>query len=199
MTRTIQLTLLLLTVFAWTAAASPANWTGPYAPCNRHADLLSHAHMDLGVRFSTSNEELARQFVRALDFWAGILDLEWHEVDSQQCAIQVVDGTSRLFDVGDGCACVAARSQYPDRADFQGWIAFNPVLKFKGNEMFLDAVHEIGHLFGLPHNPSSSSVMFFSDFDQDVSLNAADLEALAARHKLRPGVIVDRSLAVAAR
>lgn len=153
--------------------------------------------MDLRVKVATSNFELARQFERAMDFWAGILDFEWHEVDSPDCSIQLVDGKPRLFQI-DGCACVAARSQYPDRADFQGWIAFNPALRFTDNEMFLDSVHEIGHLLGLPHNPSSSSVMFFSDFDQEVSLNTADLEALAARHKLRAGVVVDHPLAVTA-
>ncbi|HTA41140.1 MAG TPA: matrixin family metalloprotease [Bryobacteraceae bacterium] len=190
--------LLLLTVLMPVAMAAPPNWSGPYVPCNRHSDLLSHGHMDLGVKFSTSNAELVRQFEHAMDFWAGILDFEWHEVGSQDCSIQLVDGSPLLFAMGDGCGCVAARSQYPDRADFQGLIAFNPAVRFTGNELFLDSVHEIGHLFGLPHNPSSSSVMFFSDFDQDVCLDAADLEVLAARHKLRPGIFVDRALAVAA-
>lgn len=154
--------------------------------------------MDLGVKVSTLNPELARQFERAMDFWAGILDFEWHEVDSPDCSIQLIDGSAPLFAMVDGCGCVAARSQYPDREDFQGWIAFNPAVRFTGNELFLDSVHEIGHLFGLQHNPSSSSVMFFSDFDQDVCLNEADLEALAALHKLRPGILVDRSIAVSA-
>lgn len=198
MTSTLKFLSLVFVVFSGSAAAAPPNWTGPYAPCNRHADLLSRGHMDLGVRFATLNPELARQFERALDFWAGILDFDWREVDSQDCSIQIVDGAPRLFEVGDGCACVAARSQYPDRAHFEGWIAFNPAVKFTDNEMFLDSVHEIGHLFGLPHNPSSSSVMFFSDFDQAVSLNADDLEALASRHKLRQGVSMIQPLLVAA-
>ena len=192
----VRIILLSLTALIHTAIAAPPNWSGPYAPCNRHSDLLSHEHMDLGVKFATSNSELARQFERAMDFWAGILDFDWHEVDSQDCSIQLLDGTPRLFAMGEGCGCVAARSQYPDRADFQGWVAFNPAVRFTNNELFLDSVHEIGHLFGLPHNPSSSSVMFFSNFDQNVSLSAADLEALAVRHRLRPGVAVDRSLVV---
>jgi hypothetical protein len=55
--------------------------------------------------------------------------------------------------------------------------------------MFRDSVHEIGHLFGLQHNPSVSSVMFFDDFGQSSSLDFADLRALAAMHKLRTSIV----------
>lgn len=199
MTRTLTLSFLLLTTFVAAPAAAPPNWTGPYTPCNRHTALLSYGHADLGVRFATANAELALEFARAMDFWAGVVDIDWHAVDSDDCSIQLVDGKPHLFEMGDSCECVAARSQYPDRARFEGWVAFNPAVKFEGNEMFLDSVHEIGHLLGLPHNPSSSSVMFFSDFDQDVSLNAADLDALASRHKLRAGILTSAPIAVTVR
>ena len=56
---------------------------------------------------------------------------------------------------------MAARSQFPDRPAFQGWIAFNPGSKLTQDEMFVVSVHEIGHLLGLPHNPSGSSMMYF--------------------------------------
>ena len=175
---------LLLAASLGIAEASPPNWSGNYPPCNRHPDLLNQEHVDLGVRISTSNTVLARQFAKAMDFWTGILDLEWHEVDAQDCAIQLVDGTPGLFDP----AAIAARSQFPDRPEFQGWIAFNPGSKLTEQEMFLVSVHEIGHLLGLPHNPSASSVMFFLKLDQSALLDAADLHALAGRHKLRAGI-----------
>ena len=54
--------------------------------------------------------------------------------------------------------------------------------------MFVISVHEISHLLGLPHNPSGSSVMFFLDLDDSVPLDAADLAALASRHKMRAGI-----------
>jgi len=163
------------------AAAAPPNWTGEFAPCQRTPDLLSLDPVDLGVRISTSNNLLARQFLRAMDFWTGVVDLQWHPVDSRECSIQLVDGTPDLFDASG----IAARSQFPDRPGFEGWIAFNPGSRLTADEMFRISVHEIGHLLGLPHNPSGSSVMFFLDLDRSPSLDSADLDALASRHRLR--------------
>ena len=167
------------------AGTSPQNWNGEYPPCNRHSDLLKRDHVDLGVRISTSNKVLAREFARAMNFWAGVIDIEWHEADSEDCSIELVDGMADLFD----SAAVAARSQFPDRPAFEGWVAFNPGSKLTGRDMFLVSVHEIGHLLGLPHNPSAGSVMFFLQLDDPVVLDTADLDALAGRHKLRTGIL----------
>lgn len=181
---TLKLALLLLAAGSGIAETSAPNWSGRFPPCHRHPDLLSRGHVNLGVRISTSNTALARQFGRAMQFWSGVLDLEWHEVDSQDCSIQLVDGTPELFDA----AGMAARAQFPDRPSFEGWIAFNPGAKLNEHEMFTISVHEIGHLLGLPHNPSGSSVMFFLELEDSVSLDAADLNALAERHKLRADI-----------
>ena len=145
--------------------------------------------MDLRVRISTPNLVLAQQFERAMNFWSEILDMTWHEVNSENCSVQLVDGTPELFASNGGCGCAPARSQLPDRRGFQGWIAFNPTMSSTAEQMFRDSVHEIGHLFGLHHNPSISSVMFFNDFGQDSSLDFADLRALAGMHKLRPSIL----------
>ena len=179
---------LLLAASFGIAEAAPQNWGGKYHPCDRHHDLLNREHVDLGVRISTANPALAREFEQAMEFWSGVLDLEWHEEDSQNCSIQLVDGAPELFDSAGSCACISARSQFPNLPAFQGWIAFNPGVKLTEHEMFLVSVHEIGHLLGLPHNPSGSSVMFFLGLDEAVSLDAADLDALASRHKLRAGI-----------
>jgi hypothetical protein len=183
-----HLAVLLFLVFplaSFGSNDSRANWTGRYAPCHRHTDLLASEHVNLGVRIATSDPVLAEQFARAMDFWSEVLDMNWHEVDSDDCAIQVVDGTPSLFDF---CLCMSARSQSPDQPAFQGWIAFNPRLKLSREQKFLDSVHEIGHLLGLSHNPSESSVMFYFGQDHRVSLDARDLGSLAARHPLRPDI-----------
>jgi hypothetical protein len=184
-TLTVFVFLLPLTGFG-IAEASPPNWSGRYAPCDRHAELLNQDNVDLAVRISTTNTVLAQQFAKAMDFWTGVLDLGWHAVDSEECSMQLVDGTPALF---DWCTCMSARSQFPDRSGFEGWIAFNPRLKLTKQEMFLDSVHEIGHLLGLPHNPSESSVMYSFGLDKAAALDAADLDALAARHKLRSALL----------
>ena len=145
----MKLIFLVLAASLGIAEASPPNWSGKYAPCNRHFDVLNREHMNLGVKFSTSNTALARQFALAMEFWTGVLDLEWHDVDSQDCSIQLVDGTPELFNSANTCRCVSARAQLPDLPAFQGWIAFNPSLKLNEHEMFLTSVHEIGHLLGL--------------------------------------------------
>jgi hypothetical protein len=177
--------ILFLPAIPCFAQATHANWTGHYTPCDRHSDLLDHGHLDIAVRISTTNDALAEQFQNALEFWSSVVDLDWHEVNSEDCSMQLVDGTPALF---DWCICMSARSQLPDREDFQGWIAFNPRFKLSKEEMFLDSVHEIGHVLGLAHNPDDSSVMFSFGVEKSAWLDVADLDALALRHVLRPGI-----------
>src|SRR5450631_113389 len=101
----------LLVGFSVAEGETLANWSANYPPCNRHSELLKLGHMDLGVRVATANAFLAEQFRRAMDSWARILDLDWHEDDTQDCSIQLVDGERALFQP----AAIVARSQLPDR------------------------------------------------------------------------------------
>lgn len=174
------LLLVRATLVVW-ADEFPPTWGGDYPPCERHAELLKHEHKDLGVRFATSDSELVAAFAHAMDFWASILDMEWHEEGNRNCSIQIVDGRRDLFE-----AAQVARAQFPQQPAFQGLVAFNPKSNLSESEKYVAAVHELGHLLGLPHNVSAQSVMFYLLVDGPVSLDAADLGALAARHTLRP-------------
>jgi hypothetical protein len=158
----------------------PGDWTGDYPPCERHHDVVKRDRMDLGVRFSTSNPQLAAEFARALDFWAGVLDMTWHKENNEQCAIQIVDGHSGLFQPAQ-----VARAQFPDAPSFQGWIAFNHEASLPATDLFLTAVHELGHMLGLRHSASASSVMYFLHTGGNVFLDSADIASLAKYHKLR--------------
>lgn len=175
----VTLLCLILTV-SLSAAERPGSWTGPYRPCDRHDDVLKREPMNLGVRFSTANPALRAEFAHAMNFWASILQLDWHEEDSRACAIQVVDGDPSLFRSGQ-----VARAQFPGLPEYQGWIAFNPGVSSSSNELFVTAVHELGHILGLPHSSNASSVMYFLALDGPVYLDSADLTALAAKHRLR--------------
>jgi len=175
-----QVTLFfVLSACSMEAGELPGNWTGNYPRCDGHAELLKQEHMKLGVRISTSDPNLAAAFVRAVNFWATVIDMEWHEESGPNCSIQIVVGDRRLFRPGE-----VARAQFPGNPAFQGWIAVKQTTGRSEDELFQVAVHELGHILGLPHNPSARSVMYFLCLDGPVWLDGFDLAALAARHKL---------------
>jgi hypothetical protein len=179
--------LLFLCIFlgicAEAGAEPVANWTANYPTCGRHAELLKHGPMNLGVRLATSNAALAEEFKAALNFWATVLDLDWHEDNSGNCSIELVDGQRDLFEPEP--ETMAARSQFPDRLGFQGWIVFNPAVPLSRAELYRISVHEIGHMLGLRHSVNTLSLMYGLDLECSESLDAQDLAVLAAHHKLR--------------
>jgi hypothetical protein len=163
------------------AETQTTNWTGPYSACNQRAELLKKDAMDLGVKFSTSNPVLEEQFRRALDFWSEVIDMRWHEDKTDSCALQLVDGTPDILK-----RTIVARSQFTDWTNFQGWIAFDPKAPLNSLELYLTAVHEIGHMLGLKHNPDSRSVMYYLDLEGPEYLDVSDITLLASRHKMKP-------------
>jgi hypothetical protein len=136
--------------------------------------------MRLGVRFATSNPAVAAEFRRAMDFWAGVMEMEWHEENSRECVIQVVDGSAGLFK-----GSMIARAQLPGTPAFRGAVAFNKKVAWGPSELYLTAVHEIGHIMGVPHSENMGSVMYFLSLSGQVCLDAEDLTAAAKHHKLR--------------
>ena len=136
--------------------------------------------MRLGVRLSTSNPVVARAFKRAMDFWARIVDMSWHEDRTSSCSLELVDGTPAILQ-----NAVVARAQFVEWQNFEGWIAFDPRAPLTKAEMYVTAIHEIGHMLGLRHNPNPKSVMYYIDLEGPEVLDSYDLISLAARHKLR--------------
>src|SRR5690242_7811638 len=171
---------LMAVVPASFADQRTANWTGNFSRCDKRFELLRRESMTLGVKISTSNPLLAREFREAMNFWSQVLDMRWHEDPSSACAVQLVDGTPSILK-----KTIVARAQFTEWDNFQGWIAFNPRAPLTADEMFLTAVHEIGHMLGLKHNPSAHSVMYYLDLEGSEVLDRQDLAALASHHRLR--------------
>jgi len=172
----LRISLLFLFSINMRAASS---WTAPNTICNQHAELLKRDHMELGARIDTANPVLATQFRRALNFWTTVLDMHWHEENSNACSLQLTDAQGGFPEIS-----LAAQAQDPRSSNFQGSIQFNTGLTLTETEMYYYSVHEIGHLLGLGHNPSHRSVMYFQDARGPERLDSTDLIALATTHKL---------------
>jgi len=178
--------VLALLCSSWSLAADlPTNWTGSYPPCTASTELLKYESMNLGVRLATANPILAAQFQNAMNFWSTVIDMRWRLDSTSHCAVELLDGEPQLFEDS-----TVAKSHLAERSGFQGWIAFNSKAPLTREELFLTAVHEIGHLLGLSHNSDGASIMYYTNREGSDLLDAADLLSLAARHRLRPTVHV---------
>ncbi len=169
------------------------NWTSADAPCAKYDDLRNPVLGDIGVRIDAA-QPWADEFRRALRFWNTVLAANFHEEKSLNvCAVRIVDGGPAILK-----KLTVARSQLTDRASFRGVIEVSPrAAKFmSSDEMFSTAVHELGHMLGLKHNPSSQSVMFYLNVDGEQVLDSNDISDLNVRHKLRAGVAETGSLLI---
>jgi hypothetical protein len=184
MLRDIAKSLALLALLPFASLAQQANWTGHYRPCLNSAELRKTGHMRIGVRYGISDRVVIQQFHRAFDFWAKLLDADFYQDQSTSCAIGIVEGTQAVLLHN---RAIVARAQLPDKLNFQGWIAVAPRAStdLADDEATAIWIHEIGHLLGLKHNPSPSSVMYGVDVDGTSRLDAEDLRAIASRHTLR--------------
>ena len=161
------------------------NFDGPYLACRTAAALQENkGPLDLGVRIATKDLRLAGAFRQALDFWSRIVDMRWHEVDDDACSIVLLDGGTELFDDG-----LWARSHLPAWPDFKGRVAFDGRLVpcIPDADLYATAVHEVGHLLGLRHNPQPTSIMYAraDEFHPALFIDRDDLAGVAAHHKLR--------------
>jgi hypothetical protein len=171
----------LLGLFSISMLAESSS-TAPHAICKQHAELLKRDHIRVGARIDTANPVLAKQFRRALNSWATVMDLNWYEDNSDACSLQLTDAPDGFSDPS-----IAAQAQHPGTSEFQGLIQFNVALPLTETDMYYYSVREIGHLLGLKHNPSHRSVMYFDDARGPERLDSTDLIALATIHNLRIG------------
>ena len=179
-----MLKLFGLHVFlAVSALHQQPNWTGPYEPCANSPELKKSGHMSLGVRYDIDDPVIIDQFHRAFDFWSKVVDADFFDDQSSSCAIAIVDGDRSIL----ASRTVVARAQLPDRLNFSGWIAINTVVAaaLVDDDAVAVWMHEIGHLLGLKHNNSPTSLMYFMDADATSRLDESDLRALAVLHALR--------------
>ena len=141
--------------------AQQANWTGSYQPCLNSAELNRTGPLKVGVRYDISDRFVIQQFHRAFEFWSKLLDAEFYDEPSAACAIAVIEGTGALLSRPN----IVARAQLPDRLNFHGLIAVDPKAStyLTDDEAVATWIHEVGHLLGLKHNPSATSVMYYID------------------------------------
>lgn len=171
-----------------------SNWTSADAPCAKYDDLRKTDLGDIGVKIDAVSP-WADTFRRAISFWNTVLDANFHEqTDLNACAVRIINGSDELLEGN-----IIARSQFPTRDKFRGMIAVwpNAASSLSFDEMYATAIHELGHILGLVHNPNPCSVMYHVDVDGTAVLDSKDTGELLKHHKLRPNILSMNDLAVA--
>jgi hypothetical protein len=132
------------------------NWSTSDKPCANYNDLKRYALGDIGVKIDVSDPAWAAAFRRALVFWNKVLDVNFHEEKNiNACALRITDGPLVMFGGG-----YTAFAQFTDLDGFEAKIVVLPQVPLSPAGKFVNAVHEIGHIVDLRHNPDPMSVMY---------------------------------------
>ena len=157
------------------------NWSSPDQPCGKFNDLKKYALGDIGVKIDVSDPAWAAAFRRALVFWNKILDANFHEEKNiNACALRITDGPLAMFEGG-----YTAFAQSADLDGFEAKIVVLPQAPFSPAATFVNAVHEIGHVVDLRHNPDSRSVMYFDIANPSKKREVANAMQYRISHTLR--------------
>jgi hypothetical protein len=132
------------------------NWSTSDKPCANYNDLKKYALGDIGVKIDVSDPAWAAAFRRALVFWNKVLDVNFHEENNiNACALRITDGPLVMFGGG-----FTAFAQFADLDGFEAKIVVLPQVPLSPAGKFVNAVHEVGHIVDLRHNPDPKSVMY---------------------------------------
>src|SRR5271163_3839478 len=138
------------------SSARKVNWSTRDKPCANYNDLKKYALGDIGVKIDVSDPAWAAAFRRALVFWNKVLDVNFHEEKNiNACALRITDGPLEMFGGG-----FTAFAQFADLDGFEAKIVVLPQVPLRPAGKFVNAVHEIGHIVDLKHNPDPVSVMY---------------------------------------
>jgi hypothetical protein len=138
------------------AAPMRVNWSTSDKPCAHYNDLKKYDLGDIGVKIDVSDPAWAAAFRHALVFWNKVLDVHFHEENNiNACALRITDGPLVMFGGG-----FTAFAQFADLDGFEAKIVVLPQVPLSPAGKYVNAVHEVGHIFDLRHNPDPKSVMY---------------------------------------
>jgi Matrixin len=170
------------------------NWSTPDKPCANYNDLKKYDLGDIGVKIDVSDPAWAAAFRRALVFWNKVLDVNFYEEKNiNACGLRITDGPLVMFGGG-----FTAFAQFADLDGFEAKIVVLPQVPLSPAGKFVNAVHEIGHIVDLKHNPDPKSVMY--PFIENSSklrqfANAVQYRVSHLRHILEPKPVLCRYIA----
>ena len=140
------------------SSSSPmrVNWSTSDKPCAHYNYLKNYDLGNIGVKIDVSDPAWAAAFRRALVFWNKVLDVNFHEEKNiNACALHITDGPLVMFGGG-----FTAFAQFADLDGFEAKIIVLPQVPLSPAGKYVNAVHEIGHIVDLRHNPDPKSVMY---------------------------------------
>lgn len=148
--------------------------------CSNASLLRQHGRLDIGVRFA-GNAAFREAEIKALDYWLAVLNLSWHQDETDGCSIEFrpVDSISSFRTDG---AFPVAGAHMPSDSRFDGVIYFRYA---NGYNKLLVFEHELGHLFGLEHDGDQDSIMYYEPSLSGGDLDPSDLKRLKRLHSMR--------------